>query len=330
MMNKINFNITLLILMFPVFVYSQGSNYSGPYEKASPRNYTNQNNIVIEGLEFTNADTLLFNGRCITLWDCENVIVRNCKFKDVPLNAAVYAQGSTNITVTNCVFENVSKALLAGSCKGGIIFTENDVKNVVGNLYGGSVFSQAVQFNTCSGPGNSISYNVVENIPGESSPEDVISIFHSNGTPESPIIVKGNWIRGGGPSPSGGGILLGDWGGSYQIAEDNILVDPGQYGMGIAGGHDMTLRNNKIFARQQSFSNVGLSIVNWTIRQTGASYNIVVENNAVNWTNRDGNFNTAYFHEHMQDAYPDWEKASIRDPSISKNILPDLILNRAN
>lgn len=328
-MKKIVVNfIILVILMLPSLAYSQGASYSGPYEISSPLTYTNEKNLIIEGLGFTNSDSLVSGGRCISLWNCENVIIRNCKFQDVTLNTAVYANESTNITVTNCVFENVSKAFLAGNCKGWIKFEENNVKNVVGNLYGGSVFSQAVQFNSCVGPGNSISYNVVENIPGESSPEDAISIFHSNGTAESPIIIRGNWIRGGGPSASGGGILLGDWGGSYQIAEDNILVNPGQYGMGIAGGHDMIIKNNKIYARQQSFTNVGLSICNWTQKQTGPSSNIVVENNSINWTKKDGSINTAWIYENMYEAFPDWQKADIPDLSITEDILPDIILNR--
>jgi len=326
---KLNGLISLTFLMLPSLLFSQGSNYSGPYEKSPPLVYTRQQNIVIEGLEFTNKDLSVSDGRCITLWNCENVIIKNCKFKDVLMKTAIYAENSTNVTIINCVFENIQVGLLAGNCNGGIKFEENDIKNIVGDLYDGSRFSQAVQFNQCNGPGNSISYNVIENIPGESSPEDIINIFHSNGTAESPIIIRGNWIRGGGPSGSGGGILIGDWGGSYQIAEDNILVDPGQYGMGIAGGHDMTLRNNKIYARQQPFTNLGLSIVNWTIEETGPSYNIIIENNKVNWTNKDGTFNIAWFSGHMREAFPDWEKASVRDPSIFKDILPDVILNRA-
>jgi len=99
--------------------------------------------------------------------------------------------------------------------------------------------------------------------------------------------------------------------------------------MGIGGGHDMTLRNNKVYARQQPFTNVGLSIVNWTIEQTGPSYNIVIENNAINWISKDGSVGTAWFSPHMREAFPDWEKANVRDPSIFKDILPDVILNRA-
>jgi len=37
----------------------------------------------------------------------------------------------------------------------------------------------------------------------------------------------------------GGGIMLGDGGGSNIVAKNNILVDPGQYGMAVSGGSYM-------------------------------------------------------------------------------------------
>ena len=321
--NNIRHLILFTIVLLPSLLFGQGSNYTGPYEKSLSLEYKEKNDFVIDGLEFSSSD-----GKCITLWGCENVVIRNCKFKDVFVDAAVYVQGSTNVTITNCQFENVQAGLIVSRGKGGIKFENNSVKNIVGDLHGGSRFSQAVQFIESNGPGNSISYNVIENIPGESFPEDIINIFHSNGTAESPIIIKGNWIRGGGPSASGGGILMGDWGGSYQIAEDNILVNPGQYGMGIGGGHDIILRNNKIYAKQQPFTNVGLSICNWTQKETGPSSNIIVENNSINWTNKEGAISTAWVYENMHDACPDWQKASIPDLSITEDILPNNILNR--
>ncbi len=117
---------------------------------------------------------------------------------------------------------------------------------------------QMVQFNNVKGGGNSINYNVVENILGQSSPEDAISVYMSNGIVGDPIQVVGNWIRGGGPSGSGGGIMVGDYGGSHILVKDNILVDPGQYGIAISSGTGISIKNNKIYAKQQSFTNVGL------------------------------------------------------------------------
>ncbi len=117
--------------------------------------------------------------------------------------------------------------------------------------------------------------------PGESHPEDLISIFKSKGTPESPILIRNNIFRGGGPSESGGGIMTGDNGGGNVIVENNILVDPGQYGIAASGGTHITIRNNKIFARPQKFTNVG--IYAWA--QAGADcMDIEIANNNINYT----------------------------------------------
>ena len=317
--------ILLCLLMVSSLTYAQGSRYTGTFKKSEPLEYKYQKNIVIEGLEFSSA-----NGRAITLWGCENVIIKNCKFKDVNIKMAIYSEKGSNILVTDCSFENVHQAFVASGGTGNIRFEYNDVKNVLGTLRGGTAQSQAVQYRISNGPGNSISYNVIENIEGKSSPDDNINVFNSSGTPESPIRVANNWIRGGGPSLSGGGILLGDWGGSHQIAENNIIVNSGGYGMGIAGGNNMTLRNNKIYSKRRPVASVGLSICNWTeSKTTGKSYNITVENNEINWTHRDGYYNTAWFSEGMRKLVPNWRIQGIRNSNIDASILPEIILGRA-
>lgn len=313
--------ILICLLMVSSLAFSQGSRYTGTYKKSAPLEYKNQKNIVIEGLEFSSA-----NGRAITLWNCENVIIRNCKFIDVDIKVAIYAERGSNILVTDNTFENVHGAFISGGSKGNIRFEHNDVKNILGNLRGGSVFSQAVHFNKSSGPGNSISYNSIENIANESSPEDIINIFATNGTPESPLLIKGNWLRGGGPSPSGGGILLGDHGGSYLTAEDNILVDPGQYGMAIGGGDNMTIRNNKIYGKRQSFTNVGLYAVNWTSK-VSPSYNITIENNEINFTNSKNSLNNIWFDASVGTIKG--RDTNKYNKDLNESILPKVIIGRA-
>ena len=176
----------------------------------------------------------------------------------------------------------------------GLNLNNNDATNIVGPLKGGEKIGNMARFDKVFGTGNSISYNVCENFPGESSPEDIINVNQSIGTSASPIMVKGNWLRGGGPSTSGGGILLGDVGGAYQVAENNIVVDPGQYGIAIAGGNNIALRNNKIFSSKKSYNNVGLYAANW-YESLGKSSNITVANNTVNYTNKDGKLNNFWY-----------------------------------
>lgn len=328
-MNKIRINsknfFLLCLLMVSSAMYAQtpGSRYTGTYKKSGPIEYVNKKNIVIEGLVFENPKE-----RAITLWRCSNITIRNCKFKNVTAREAILAEKGTNIQIIDCSFENVYGGFKAVKCDGNIKFEHNDVKNVVGDTKGGVVNLQAVQFNRCSGADNSISYNSIENIEGESCPDDNINIFFSHGTPDSPIRVANNWIRGGGPSPSGGGILIGDWGGSHQISENNIVVNPGQYGMGIAGGNNMTVRNNKIYSKQRAFTNVGMSICNWTQNNTtGKSYNIRVANNEVNWTHKDGYKNNWWIYENM--AHLTGLETNKYNPKLNESILPDIIIGRA-
>lgn len=320
-LTNITIILGLVLLCFPFHLsYGQGARYTGSYTKSAAIHHVGKSNFVIEGLEITNGDNNL-----IALYSCENVIIKYNKLGAAPAKRAIYLDNCKNITIVDNTFENVQSGMVAHNSQS-IKFEYNDVTNVVGPLKGGGKIGNMAQFDKVSGPGNSISYNVCENFSGESSPEDIINLNQSHGTSESPIVVKGNWLRGGGPSPSGGGIILGDVGGSYQIAEDNIVVDAGQYGMSIAGGHNMVIRNNKIYGSRQSFTNVGLYAANW-YENLGKSYNITVANNAVNYTNRDGILNNWWYAENMEPINK--KETNKYDAGIKASILPDKIIGRA-
>ena len=162
------------------------------------------------------------------------------------------------------------------------------------NMQGPMPRGQFVQFISCYGAGNSIMSNKFENILGSSNPEDAINIFQSNGTSASPITIAYNWIRGGGPSTTGGGIALGDGGGSsYQTAFENILVNPGQYGIAIAAGTVMSILNNQIYAAQAPFTNVGTFAWNQYASTSGCSVT-TISGNVVNFTAAGGYQNSSW------------------------------------
>lgn len=305
---------------FKMFGREPGNNYDGAYSPSKPVKHHNKSGFVIEKLEFSQVD-----GNCIELNNCKNVVIRFNKFSSSG-KSSINLYKCENVVIENNTFEDVQSGLVASYSKG-IRFEFNDVTNVVGKLKGSKEVGVMAQFIHVSGAGNSISFNVCENLPGKSSPEDIISVFSSSGTAGSPIVVKGNWIRGGGPSDSGGGILLGDYGGAYQIAEDNILVDPGQYGIGIAGGKNMTLKNNKIFAKKQYFTNVGISICNWTEAKHGKSSNITAEGNTINYTNKEGQLNSAWVAGNMEPIIG--RSTNAYDPDLSASVLPEVIIGRA-
>lgn len=164
---------------------------------------------------------------------------------------------------------------------GNLTFTNNYVKNVHrGSKNGGNMVMVAY----VHAEGIRINNNISINILGQSEAEDVINVYKSDGTASDSIQINNNQLYGGGPSPSGGGILLGDGGGSYQEAKNNILVNPGQYGLGIDSGHHNVLSSNKVFSDdQRSFTNVGIGI-GWTAGQKGLDcYSLDVSNNEVTW-----------------------------------------------
>ncbi|WP_298653475.1 right-handed parallel beta-helix repeat-containing protein [uncultured Proteiniphilum sp.] len=218
------------------------------------------------------------------------------------------------------VHSGVWFGILVESCKERIRIFSNDFHNIKGSLVnvkkGGPV-----QFAYCTGGGYRCQDNAIEQVRDESSIIDHISAFNSMFDASNPYIVRNNWIRGGGPSPSSGGILLGDYGGSNMIMEDNILVNPGQYGIAVAGGSNMVMRRNKVYGEQLPWSNVGIVVVNWTWQTDGPSENITVAHNRVNWIGSHGGDAPFWVWEEMQ--WPiGWDTNTFQDPTITPNILP--------
>jgi hypothetical protein len=244
------------------------------YKPAGVINLYGVHDTTIVGLSIAGGNTA-----AITLNHCYNVhIIGNklCNSTDV----GIHLYQCYNITIDHNYFTNVSTGVYVqgqGITAGGIVVNNNQFLNMMGPLPRG----QFVQFNNVTGPGCSISDNVCENIFGQSYPEDAISLYMSNGSAASPILVNGNSIRGGGPSVTGGGIILGDAGGSYQTVQNNVLVNPGQYGIGVASGTNMRVLNNKIFATKNVFTNVGITVWN---QYSNACAIIDISGNQVNWT----------------------------------------------
>ena len=322
-MSKILFILASCLLVVCDFAWGQGSTYSGSYTRSPRVQYTNISDFIINGLNIDNT-----SNHCITLINCHNVTIKNCKLGPSPAFLGVYLSGCSNVTVTNCTFENLATAMIASVCTNDIKFEHNDVKNIQGPSNGGDwAWGQMVQFIQVKGPGHSISYNVCENISGQSAPEDIVNLNDgTSGTPTSPIKVSSNWIRGGGPSDSGGGICLGDGGGSYTLVENNILVNPGQYGIGVSGGHNHIIRKNKVYGRQQTFTNVGLSAWNQYI-YISATYEIEIANNQVNYTQRDGSLNNWWFSDNV--GMVAGKATNLYSPFLTPNVLPSQIIGRA-
>jgi hypothetical protein len=212
---------------------------------------------------------------CISLSNCYNIHISHCKLIN-STTVGINLYNCVNVIVDSSFVGNVSTGVYAVGSKS-IQINYNQMRNMRGPFPKGAF----VQFDNVNGGGNRITSNKFENIMGQSYPEDAISMYKSNGLPTDPIRIVGNWIRGGGPSKTGGGIMLGDNGGSYQTAQNNTLVNPGQYGMAVSGGTNMQVLNNTIYGASSSFSNVGLYYWNQSKLPSSA---ITMSGNKVNFT----------------------------------------------
>ncbi|WP_405247868.1 right-handed parallel beta-helix repeat-containing protein [Cellulophaga sp. Asnod2-G02] len=247
-----------------------GALFCGPYTDSEPLILNGLKDVTISGLKIINI-----KGNAIKISNCENLIIEKCFISNATGNGIAISGSSKNITVRNIRMDSVSTGVYAQDSQG-IVVENIEVKNVLGPFPRG----QLVQFNQVSGKGNKINYNILENIVGKSYGEDSINLFNSHGTIDSPIEVFGNWIRGKSPSLSGGGIMTGDSGGSYIWVKDNVIVDPGGYGIGIAGGTNITIENNYVCAKNKDGKWSPIFVANWS--GSSCSDN-TIKNNIVSW-----------------------------------------------
>ena len=85
----------------------------------------------------------------------------------------------------------------------------------------------------------------------------------------------------------GGGILAGDYDGEYVEIRGNILINPGQYGLAIAGGRNHRIIDNIVYAPDAfPWSNNGLFV--WAQEGSGECYGHEVRGNRVRYLNKDG------------------------------------------
>lgn len=229
-----------------------------------------------------NLDLGPCGGEGVRVERSRNVTIRNLTIRETG-DVGIYVEGSEGVRIEENRIENVLSGIRALSSTG-VEVRCNSVRNVRGPIPAG----QLVQFDKVTGAGNGISCNIGENDPGRGVPEDAISLFQSRGEPGEPILVSRNRLVGGGPSQSGGGIMLGDGGGAYLEARDNLLIDPGQYGIAVASGHHMTIAGNVVIARPQPFTNVGISVWN---QYAEPCHTVTVSGNSVDWRARTGRAN---------------------------------------
>ena len=284
---------------------------------SAPLSYTGKSGVIIENKVFTSGT----NGVTISLSNCTGFKIRNCVFKNTPSSVSIHMSNCSDIQIQGCSFDSVKSGVYAINCTGKLVIQCNAFKDIIGPKPRG----QMVQFNTCTGAGNRINNNILEQTSGVGNPEDLINLYSSSGTFGDPIQISGNKTRGGGPSPSGGGYMLGDNGSHDIVADNNILVNPGQYGIAAPSGKNITISNNTVFAVQQSFTNVGLYVglqSELTAGYACVGNTISLTGNKVNWKNRNNAPNDIYICPCCPDVI---QTGNTVRASISASVLPTVL-----
>lgn len=158
-----------------------------------------------------------------------------------------------------------------------------------------------------------VAWNQVINAPDESRVEDNINIYLSSGTADSPILIHDNYIHGAYPADpvapkfSGGGIIIDGGTADLQAAagfvqiHGNQVVSTTNYGIAIAAGHDIDIRDNRIVSsgmledgRWLGAANVGSYVANF-YGVANTFFDNVVTTNTIGWINAKGQFNNVWF-----------------------------------
>lgn len=282
------------------------------YKSSAPIVISGQKNVTIKGYAITGG-----MANCIYLRDCSNVHIIKCKLQNSK-KVAVLLESCKNVLIDSCYIANVQTGVNAKSSA-----TVKVNSNYFLNMNGPFPAGCAVQFNNVSAPSSQINYNRVENIPGQAQhPQDLLSVYKSNGAPGDSIQVIGNWIRGGQVlNDSGGaaGIVLGDVGGSYQVARYNVVVNGGFVGMQVQGGSHIKMDHNTIYSSSTPYSNDGLSYGNYSGQP---STDVEISYNKIKFFNKNGKEADAWWDPNSVSKPIGWD-TNIMGGDIDEKILPD-------
>jgi parallel beta-helix repeat protein len=285
------------------------------YKTTAPIILNNASNMTISGDLITGGSSV-----CINLQNCNNIHITKCKLQNSTLQG-IRLYNCTNITVDSCFITNV-QAGVAAIQSTAIKVNNNQFLNMNGPFPSGNF----IQFDNVNGGGNQMNYNKCEDIAGVAQhPQDGLSIYQSNGLTGDSIQVIGNWIRGGQVQHDSGGaagIVLGDVGGSYQVARYNILVNPGSVGTQVQGGNHIKIDHNTIYSTSTPYTVVGIAYGNYS---NLTSTDVTMSYNKVKYYNTAGNEMDEWWDPGTTIQPAGWT-TNIQKASIDATILPATII----
>lgn len=221
----------------------------------SPTSYNNSGTVVVDAKSFTNLNTGVLSGDLVQVSGTGNILFKNCAFLASARNGITIFNFTGAIRFENCLF--VSNKVAIEVTNSNCSFQADNCQCI--NPWGaGLCKGQFFQSATATFNNSYIRDCSMKSFRGLASTEDWISLFGTNASSGSPFIIEDNLIQGGGPSISGGGIMLGDHGGSWAIVRNNKLNDPGNYQIAASGGFNYVVENNLAYSTNTGFSRIAM------------------------------------------------------------------------
>jgi PKD repeat protein len=243
---------------------------------SGPINLTGQNGTVVENLHITNP-----SGDCVVISNSTNIIIQKSEIGPCGGHGVKISGGNTIGIYDNYIHPEKPLATDCCDTHDGVFADKTSNLSIQGNViaYGESNIEVnnatvvTVRGNFLLNPidsdpsqpadgqsrgqnfqawSNSSNITVEDNYALSSTDkskylfaenqEDAINFGITNG-----VVVKGNYITGG-HSPSGCGLIADDRANNVQFLS-NTLLDTGQCGIGIAGGTNQLVDNNRVLNR---------------------------------------------------------------------------------
>ena len=213
------------------------------------------------GKTFDGAGQVISNtaGNCISITGATNVTLRNYRIEHCSGVAIDIRGNSKNVTISNASLYDTGGIYALFS--EGINVIESHISKVTGTA--GAVHRNCIQFDHVTNV--TISSNIIGNECindlGDSAREDGINIYQSYGTASFPINIIDNKVYGYSGTSSGGGIVVGDWGGAYINVINNNVINTGVAGIAVAGGNHIFVGHNFVRLDQSPVSQLGIKAV---------------------------------------------------------------------
>lgn len=241
----------------------------------SPTSYNNFGTVVIDAKSFTNLNTGVLSGDAIQISGTGHMTIKNSYFGPTRRNAITVENFTGTLIIDYDLFVSNKLAIEVSTSTCVIQIQNSQCINPFGAPECKGQFFQAVSSTMTNSFIRDCSF---ENFLGLGSTEDWISFFASGGTVGSRFIVEGCLTRGGGPSISGGGFMLGDHGGSYITVQNNKFLEPGNYQVAVSGGNNFIVQNNLAYSSATAYTRIGM----YAYGQAGAACsNVTFQNNGI-------------------------------------------------